>query len=289
VDDGTPVSFASSRGVVSFPTRTTVGGVATDGLTHPDPFDLTARIRTRAALGAVEDRLDVYLVPDADDAGSIELAMTPTAFVNDGVSEFMITAHVRKPDGTDADDGTRVFVALSAGTPESAFAETSGGMAAIHATTATAPGPFEVRAWAAGSVVSSSKRAAYGPAGSVAVTFELQNAAGVGSLDVDISFPAGATPVLGTSGVEIELIGSDEGGIAGDNALAFAGQPGAVVRVSLIDFDGLMGDGPIFRIFFDLPPGGEVDCDPFGIDLSSITDVDGSPIAAGPLVCSGTM
>ncbi len=148
-----------------------------------------------------------------------------------------------------------------------AFAETVDGVAEITLGAAAEPGPLEVGARVAGSVVARSARAAFAPPRFLTATFNLVNAVGVGALSIDVPFPAGAAPIEGEDGVVLELLlgtnAPPDEGIANAATLVIGNRVEGVniVSVGVITLQPIDGSGAFFRMSFQLPPGAEFDCD----------------------------
>ena len=143
----------------------TFGGEALTTLSHATAVTLPARIRARAAAGAVSSLTDLAVVSDEDEPGSLDLALAMSPIENDGIGQTRVSALVTRPDGTDADDGTRVLFHTTRGIPSAAFALTTGGIAEIALISSAEPGEFAVHARVAGSVVHGGVRGAFAARG----------------------------------------------------------------------------------------------------------------------------
>jgi hypothetical protein len=266
VSDGTPVEFAVSQGLLDPPSTTTSDGSTTSVVSGDGLGFLTARLRARAQSQGIEDFLDLHLVANRNTPASVDLTLEPLEIPSEGTSDLVANAHVRKADGTPVADGTRVVFDFSAGTPATTSAETVDGVAraTLHAT--AAPGPVEVNARVAQSVVAGSALGSFAPSRKLTATFELLNAVAVGALSIDLPLPKGALPLQGEEGVQIELLlDSDEPpdrGIANEATLAVgnAVDEDDIINIGVITFQPITGTGPLFRLTFDLPPGADFDC-----------------------------
>jgi len=291
VVDDTPVEFSSSAGEVDPPESLTVDGEAQARASHADGFPLPARVRARSSSGAIAALTDLSLVPNANDPGALQLLLEPSPVEDDGMSEALVSAHVTRPDGTGgtgpAEDGTRVLFHSTRGLPSSAVAETTGGIAQIWLLSSDEPGSFDVEARVAGSVVNGSARGSFAPARTETITFGLAPADGVASLMADIQFPDGAAPVLlGETEVQMELITAAEGGIANPGGLAVANQIGGIVRVGIAFLTELSGSGDLFRLSFDLPPGGDLSAEgAIAGSLVTVSNKFGSQLEGITLSC----
>jgi hypothetical protein len=227
---------------------------------------LTARLRARAQSQGIEDFLDLHLVPNRHTPAEIELTLVPAEIPSEGTSDLIANAHVRKADGTPVIDGTRVVFDFSAGTPAMTSAETVDGVARVALHAATEPGPVEVDARVAQSVVEGSAIGSFAPSRKLTATFELVDAVDVGALSIDLPLPKGALPVQGEEGVQIDLLldthEPPDRGIANQATLAVgnAVDEDDIINIGVITFQPITGTGPLFRMKFDLPPGADFDC-----------------------------